>query len=194
MFLGTFTLHCILQLKLSISTSSVQSSSFCAFSRYIIIQEDRNPFLPSFNHKNLKETSENLSLLIIAKTKMNRGHCYLGLNLEDEIIYRPIYKEEPGTYESNFILFFVVFREKIILTLKYFFCCMVEQKNQGSYIEVNVFFTGNCCWPRNIQMDVGQYYGFDKTFRDPDTSYPHKNNDLVVKEQFKKGTSDTHEN
>ena len=43
-------------------------------------------------------------------------------------------------------------------------------------------------------MDVGQYYGFDKTFRDPDTSYPHKNNDLVVKEQFKKGTSDTDEN
>ena len=86
-----------------------QSSSFCAFSRYIIIQEDRNPFLPSFNHKNLKETSENLSLLIIAKTKMNRGHCYLGLNLEDEIIYRPIYKEEPGTYESNLILFFCGF-------------------------------------------------------------------------------------
>ena len=43
-------------------------------------------------------------------------------------------------------------------------------------------------------MNAGQYYGFNKTFRDPDTSYPHKNNDLVVKEQFKKGTSDTHEN
>ena len=43
-------------------------------------------------------------------------------------------------------------------------------------------------------MDAGQYYGFNKTFRDPDTSYPHKNNDLVVKEQFKKGTSDTDEN
>ena len=43
-------------------------------------------------------------------------------------------------------------------------------------------------------MDSGQYYGFDKTFCNPDTSYPHKNNDLVVKEQFKKGTSDTDEN
>ena len=43
-------------------------------------------------------------------------------------------------------------------------------------------------------MDAGQYYGFNKTFRDPDTSYPHKNNDLVVREQFKKGTSDTDEN
>ena len=43
-------------------------------------------------------------------------------------------------------------------------------------------------------MDAGQYYGFDKTFRDPDTSYPHKNNDLVVKEEFKKGMSDTDEN
>jgi len=43
-------------------------------------------------------------------------------------------------------------------------------------------------------MDAGQYYGFNKTFRDPDTSYPHKKNDLVVKEQFKKGTSDTDEN
>ena len=73
-----------------------QSSSFCASSRLTIIQEDRNPFLPSFNHQNLKVATENISLLIIAKTKMNRGHCYLGLNLEDKIIYRPIYKEEPG--------------------------------------------------------------------------------------------------
>ena len=89
-----------------------QSSSFIGSYRYTIIQEDRNPFLPSFNHKNLKETSGNLSLLIIAKTKMYGGHCYLGLNLEDEIIYRPIYKEEPGTYESNFISFCVVFRKK----------------------------------------------------------------------------------
>ena len=43
-------------------------------------------------------------------------------------------------------------------------------------------------------MDVGQYYGFNKTFGDPDTCYPHKNNDLVVDEQFKTGTSDTDEN
>ena len=70
-----------------------QSPSFCVGDRYTIIQEDRYPFLPSFNHKNLKESSGNLSLLIIAKTKMYGGHCYLGLNLEDEIIYRPIYKE-----------------------------------------------------------------------------------------------------
>ena len=70
-------------------------SSFC-IERYTIFQEDRHPFLPSFNHQNLKEATENISLLIIAKTKMNGGHCYLGLNLEDEIIYRPIYKEEPG--------------------------------------------------------------------------------------------------
>ena len=86
--------------------------------------------ISTYSHKNLKEATGNTSLLIIAKTKMYGGHCYLGLNLEDEIIYRPIYKEEPGTYESNLILFFVVFREKIILTLKYFFCCMVELKNQ----------------------------------------------------------------
>ena len=56
---------------------------------------------------------------------MYGSHCYLGFNLEDEIIYRPIYKEEPGTYESNFLC---GFQEKIILTLKYFFCCMVELK------------------------------------------------------------------
>ena len=43
-------------------------------------------------------------------------------------------------------------------------------------------------------MDAGQYYGFNKTFRDPDTSYPHKNNDLVVDGQFKTGKSDADEN
>ena len=43
-------------------------------------------------------------------------------------------------------------------------------------------------------MDVGQYYGFNKAFRDPDTCYPHKNNDLVVDGQFKTGKSDTDEN
>ena len=74
-----------------------QSSSFCASSRFTIIQEDRNPFLPSFNHKNLKEATGNISLLIIAKTRMHGGHCYLGLDLEDKIINRPIYKEEPGS-------------------------------------------------------------------------------------------------
>ena len=43
-------------------------------------------------------------------------------------------------------------------------------------------------------MEIGQYYGFNQTFRNPDTNYPHQNDDLVVKEQFKKGKSDTHEN
>merc|ERR1712051_37416 len=69
-----------------------QSPSFCVGGRCTIIQEDRHPFLTSFNHKNLKETSGNISLLIIVKTKMYGGHCYLGLNLEDKIINRPIYK------------------------------------------------------------------------------------------------------
>lgn len=36
-------------------------------------------------------------LRIIAKTRMNNGHCYLGLNEETGKIYRPITTTQPGT-------------------------------------------------------------------------------------------------
>ena len=64
--------------------------------------DDENPLERSFESRNLVELSgNNISLLIIAKTKMNRGHCYLGLSLEDKIIYRPIYREAPGKQRTR---------------------------------------------------------------------------------------------
>ena len=36
------------------------------------------------------------SLLIVAKTKMNRGFCYMGLSLKDKCFYRPIHREAPS--------------------------------------------------------------------------------------------------
>ena len=88
------------------------------------------------------QTLKNKSLLMIVKTRMNGGHCYLGLSLEDNRIYRPIYNEAAG----------------------------------------------QCCWPKAIPMQVGSFYGFKKTFRNPSTDYPHKSNDIVVAEELKEGS------
>ena len=43
-------------------------------------------------------------------------------------------------------------------------------------------------------MKVGGYYGFEKTFKNPETQYPHKNNDIVVKNKVRSGGSDPMEN
>ena len=101
--------------------------------RYIIIQEDRNPFLPSFNHQNLKETDGNISLLIIAKTKMYGGHCYLGLDLEDKIINRPIYKEEPGSYQLVYLKVYIPYFREYFPPLNSFCTCMFSNQ-RSQYI------------------------------------------------------------
>ena len=88
------------------------------------------------------QTLKNKSLLMIVKTRMNGGHCYLGLSLEDKKMYRPIFNEA----------------------------------------------VGQCCWPKAIPMQVGAFYGFKKTFRNPSTDYPHKSNDIVVAEELKEGS------
>merc|ERR1712110_359870 len=38
----------------------------------------------------------------------------------------------------------------------------------------------SCCWPRSESFKIGQFYGFKQVFRDPNTRYPHKNDDLLV--------------
>ena len=88
--------------------------------------------------------SANKSLLIVVKTRMNKGFCCIGLNLEDQRFYRPIYREAPHT----------------------------------------------CCWPIDKPLEVGSFYGFKQAYRDPDTKYPHKNDDFVVDQQFKIGGQD----
>ena len=47
--------------------------------------------------KMLYEENCSKSLLIIAKTRMNKGHCYIGFSVEDKKLYRPIYRNLPGT-------------------------------------------------------------------------------------------------
>ena len=52
------------------------------------------------NHEGLvKDTtsSANKSLLVVVKTRMLKGFCCIGLNLEDQRFYRPIYREAPHT-------------------------------------------------------------------------------------------------
>ena len=43
-------------------------------------------------------------------------------------------------------------------------------------------------------MQVGGFYGFKKTFRNPKTDYPHKSNDIVVTEELKVGSSEPRSN
>ena len=40
-----------------------------------------------------EKTKQDLSLLIICKTKMNRGNCYVCLSLGEQKLYRPIFNE-----------------------------------------------------------------------------------------------------
>ena len=88
------------------------------------------------------------SLLIVAKTKMNRGFCYMGLSLEHKCFYRPIHCEAPS----------------------------------------------QCCWKSDEDMTVGAFYGFQNVYRDPTTSLPHKNNDLIVTNEYKCGEANPYDN
>ena len=40
---------------------------------------------------------EEKSLIIICKSKMNGGFCYIGFSTDEDRLYRPIYRENPGT-------------------------------------------------------------------------------------------------
>ena len=48
-----------------------------------------------YTAKDLVEESnkQDLSLLIICKSRMNKGNCYIGLSLEKQKLYRPIFSE-----------------------------------------------------------------------------------------------------
>ena len=62
---------------------------------------------------------------------------------------------------------------------------------------LNTFFReapGQCCWPKTMPIQIGGFYGFKKTFRNPRTVYPHKSNDIVVADELKVGSSDPKSN
>uniref|UniRef100_A0A7M5UXT8 Dual OB-containing domain-containing protein n=1 Tax=Clytia hemisphaerica TaxID=252671 RepID=A0A7M5UXT8_9CNID len=76
-----------------------QSKRFDGFSDFKIItskgiSQERN------------SNDDNINLLIIAKTRMNKGFCYIGLDNENGEFFRPIYRQSPKKccWEDEFVI------------------------------------------------------------------------------------------
>ena len=90
-----------------------------------------------------EKNKQDLSLLIICKTGMYNGNCYIGLSLEEQKLYRPIFSEAEN----------------------------------------------DCCWPKQSTMEIGGFYGFEHIYRHPETDFPHKNDDLIVRRHYEEAKS-----
>ena len=55
---------------------------------------------PSAIQTNINDLSEGerKSLIIVCKTRISNGFCYIGFSPDEGCLFRPIYYEEPGTY------------------------------------------------------------------------------------------------
>ena len=78
------------------NTDSEKMPEFMGFEDFIFVHYD--PLEVKISSRNLlveDPTITNLSLLIVVKTRMNKGFCCIGLNLEEGRFYRPIYQDAP---------------------------------------------------------------------------------------------------